>query len=102
MTLLNHNIMASEGYTDEQYCADLGIDKKHCNKETINIEIANAIAAKNFPAEYDSAIEHGKNHEEATAWADLITKQGLADAKKHIKQVEIDRKKNNLTYPVET
>ena len=94
--------MASEGYTDGQYCADLGIDKKHCNKETINIEIANAIAAKNFPAEYDSAIEHGKNHEEATAWAELITKQGLADAKKHIKQVEIDRKKNNLTYPVET
>ena len=100
MALLNHNIMASENVSDEEYCDQLGIDKKHCNQPTINLAIAEKISELNYQAEYEAAILNGKNAKDADIWAKKVSEKGLADAKIHINRVLKDRKKNNLTYPV--
>jgi|21_taG_2_1085346.scaffolds.fasta_scaffold16337_2 hypothetical protein len=101
MSLLNHNIMAAENISDKDYCDKLGIDEKHCNQPTINLAIAEKIKELNYQEEYEAAILNGKNAKEADVWAKKVSEKGLADAKTHIKRVLNDRKKNNITYPVD-
>ena len=100
MALFNHNITAGENITDLEYIERFKINKKHAHNESINNEIAKAVAAESFQEEYEAAVLSGKNAKEAEKWAKQVSEKGLADAKKHIRLAMHDRKKNNLSYPV--
>jgi hypothetical protein len=100
MALFNHNIMAGEDITDLEYIERFKIDKKHAHNESINHEIANAVAKESYQMEYEAAIVSGQNANDAEKWAKKVSDKGLADAKKHIRLALKDRKKNNISYPV--
>ena len=93
--------MAREGYTDLDYIERFGINNTHAHKETIHNEIAKAIKEESYQAEYESAIKNGKDAKAADIWARKVSEEGYKNAMIHVKKVLADRKKNNLTYPVE-
>ena len=86
-----HNVMSLEGITDQEYVDLLGVPPELAHTPAINDWIINDTYEQNLTAEYEAAINAGRDQNEAKQWANKVATQGRTEARKLLKKVRSAR-----------
>jgi|TARA_R110002153_G_scaffold90940_1_gene221746 hypothetical protein len=88
---LDHNILALDGVTDQEYVRDFGVPPKLANTPEINNWLIEDTYKRNLELEYTAAKKLGRSEAESNAWAKQVANKGRKSAKALVNQAKQKR-----------
>lgn len=88
---MEHNILALDGVTDQEYVNDFGVPQNLANTPEINNWLINDTYKKNLELEYTAAKKLGRSEAEANAWAKQVANKGRKEARSLLNQAKQKR-----------